>query len=71
MYLLLGLVKEFDGISRLKPSLLGVAPRPKNESSPLHSLLPPPPSIPRRPPARSNTVNLILTNKPRRLGSRS
>lgn len=71
MYLLLRLVKEFYGIGRLKPSLLGVAPRRKMNLLPASPSLSHPPSVPCRPPARSNTVILILTNKPRRLGSRS
>lgn len=67
---------EFCGISWLKPARLGLSPRQKMNLLFSPSFLPffylpfTPPS-PCRPPARSNTVNLIPTNKPGRLGSQS
>lgn len=68
-----GLVEHFFGTCQLNLSLQGVALRQKKNCLllPLSLHLPSHSSVRCRPPARSNTVNLILTNKPGRLGSRS
>lgn len=68
-----GLVGHLFGTCQLNLSLQGVALRQKTNRLllPLSLHLPSHSSVRCRPPARSNTVNLILTNKPGRLGSRS
>lgn len=63
----------------LSPSLLNIcgmrikvfASRSLSKTESESLALPPPRFSARRPPARSNTVNLILTNNPQRLGSPS